>query len=221
MNVNFVPNFSKEDTNDAFGEIILHGRDIERYIISEVVLWSGAITKKIFAANFYKKEKQFFKSYWRKDTHACIPFVQIRGGSYEPVPKICSDWVVGVIHDFLKRNNNAVVLFEDVMFNPSDDITKKSGLSYFEYMEKLYHFITPNNSKNIVDDIENALNLIGLGFNDTIILTQYKNIEKIDSLKKEKSFEQDKIVDVLVNNAEIIFFTAYDHQGYIMWKLNE
>jgi hypothetical protein len=218
MNSYFIPNLSDKKNDKAFGQIILHGQFIEQYIITEIVLWSGTITKKIFANNFYKKE-QVFKSYWKKDTEPCIPFNEIRGGSCEPVPQICRDWVVDVINEFLTKNEDSIVLFEDIAFDCNEDIVKKSKLHYFKYNGKLYYFKTNSNSIPNLGYIESALSLIGHGFNDTIILTRYQDLAEIESITTGYYDKQDKIIDALINNAETVIFTAYDQQGYIAWEL--
>ena len=50
--VYFVPKHSEEKNNDSFGRVELYGKGIERHIIAEVVMWSGNITRKIFADKF-------------------------------------------------------------------------------------------------------------------------------------------------------------------------
>ena len=169
--------------------------------------------------NSYSKEDRKFQSYWKKDVCSGISFAEIRGGCIEPVPQACRNWVNDVIEDFMIRNEDAVVLFEDVMFDSNDEVVKESGLQYFEYMGNLYYFITRENFQKFKDDIGNALDLIGLGFNDTIILTRNENSDNIEALKFGDSFEQCKMIEILVKNAEDLIFTAFDQQGYVMWEL--
>lgn len=209
--------FSDKDTDNTFARVTLHGDDIERYIQDEIINYSHEISKEIFKT-YFKPGKYSFDSYWRKNVPTKISFSEICGGSIEPAPKMCSKWILEIIHNFLTKNENAIVLMEDILFNKTDEEVEQLKVAKSTYLDKLYYVLTHQSYKKNPSEFTEALELVEIEFNDTIILIHDEQ-RQLKPVILENQVLPDSIIKKIVNNTEAVIFMAYDRQGYIMWEL--
>ncbi len=216
--VEFIPLFHDNVSDNAFGYINVYGEGVERYVISDIVLFANGIAKQIFKRNFFEKKYQY-KTYWLKEVKSCISYDEIRGGSYQPVPKKCNDWIVEIIHNYLVNNEKAVVIFEDILDDISDKNVKKTELYRFQSLGNLYYFLTHDNYNGEQKIITEIMDIIAVGFSDVIILTSHENLSQIASLNKNDYKSPIEETSVLIDNAKKLFLMAFDRQGFIEWDL--
>jgi hypothetical protein len=216
--LSFIPLFHDNRYDDAFGYLKVYGDGVERYIVSDIVLFANGMAKQIFKRNFYEKKFQY-NTYWLKETEPCISYNEIRGGSKQPVPTKCNDWIVEVIHNYLVNNEKAVVIFEDILYHISDKNIKDTKLYCFEELGDLYYFLTHENYDGNQGIITEIMDRIAAGFTDVIILTSYDNPSRISSLNKNNYESPIKETSIMIDNAKTVFLMAFDRQGFLKWDL--
>ena len=136
--------------------------------------------------------------------------VEISRGSIYPLEDMWEN-MISIILDFLAQNNDHCVIIEDIVDTPHNlQIFGNQTFPILVYGEEVYYPIGQKEQDR--EKIKNILYYASSSYVFNGIMTHYKWSQKF----YETLTNQD--IDQIVEDVEMVFTSAYDNEGFIIWR---